>query len=88
MTIQADFMHFESWTGVLQVQPCFEIIYIFIFGVPSIPLLNLTVFVTARDIHSFLTLSSQLQIHENAIEIGLNLKQGFKCAKYPIVFGS
>ena len=30
---------------------------------------------TARDIHSFLTLSSQLQIHENAIEIGLNLKQ-------------
>ena len=43
---------------------------------------------TARDIHSFLTLSSQLQIHENAIEIGLNLKQGFKGAKYPIVFGS
>ena len=31
--IQADFMHFESWTGVLQVQPCFEIIYKFIFGV-------------------------------------------------------
>ena len=31
--IQADFMHFESWTGVLQVQPCFEIIYNFIFGV-------------------------------------------------------
>ena len=27
--IQADFMHFESWTGVLQV----EIIYNFIFGV-------------------------------------------------------
>ena len=24
--IQADFMHFESWTGVLQVQPCFDII--------------------------------------------------------------
>ena len=22
--IQADFMPFESWTGVLQVQPCFE----------------------------------------------------------------
>ena len=31
--IQADFMHVESWTGVLQVQPCFEIIYNFIFGV-------------------------------------------------------
>ena len=31
--IQADFMHFESLTGVLQVQPCFEIIYNFIFGV-------------------------------------------------------
>ena len=31
--IQTDFMHFESWTGVLQVQPCFEIIYNFIFGV-------------------------------------------------------
>ena len=28
-----NFMHFESWTGVLQVQPCFEIIYNFIFGV-------------------------------------------------------
>ena len=37
--------------------------------------LNLTVFVTARDIHSFLALSSQFQIHENAIKIGLNLKQ-------------
>ena len=32
--IQADFMPFESWTGVLQVQPCFEIIDNFIFGVP------------------------------------------------------
>ena len=31
--IQADFMHFESWTGVLQVQHCFEIICNFIFGV-------------------------------------------------------
>ena len=31
--IQADFMHVESWTGVLQVQPCFEIIYNFIFRV-------------------------------------------------------
>ena len=31
--IQADFMPFESWTGVLQVQPCFEIIDNFIFGV-------------------------------------------------------
>ena len=41
--------------------------------------------VTARDIYSLLILSNQLQIHENAIEIGLNLKQGFKCAKYPIV---
>ena len=30
---QADFVHVESWTGVLQVQPCFEIIYNFIFGV-------------------------------------------------------
>ena len=38
---------------------------------------------TARDIHDFLTLSSQLQIHENAIEIGLNLKQGFNGAKLP-----
>ena len=85
--IQADFMHFESWTGVLQVQPCFEIIYNFFSEFP-ISLLNLTVFVTARDIYSSLILSNQLQIHENAIEIGLNLKQGFKCAKYPIVFGS
>ena len=31
--IQADFMPCESWTGVLQVQPCFEIIDNFIFGV-------------------------------------------------------
>ena len=31
--IQAGFMPFESWTGVLQVQPCFEIIENFIFGV-------------------------------------------------------
>ena len=31
--IQTDFMHFESWTGVLEVQPCFEIIYNFIFRV-------------------------------------------------------
>ena len=30
--IQADFMPFESWTGLLQVQPCFEIIDNFIFG--------------------------------------------------------
>ena len=30
--IQADFMPFESWTGVLQVQTCFEIIDNFIFG--------------------------------------------------------
>ena len=37
----------------------------------------------ARDIQGFQTLSSRLQIHENAIEIGLNLKQGFKGAKYP-----
>ena len=43
---------------------------------------------TARDIHGLLTFSSQLQIHENAIEIGLNQKQGFKGTKYPIVFGS
>ena len=54
-------MHFESWTGVLQVQPCFKIIYKFIFGVLresecSISLLNLTVFVTARDIYSLLIL--------------------------------
>ena len=79
-------MLFESWTGVLHVQPCFEIIDNFIFGMLS--LLNLTVFVTARDIHGFLTLSSQLQIHENAIETGLNLKRGFKGVKCSIVFGS
>ena len=85
--IQVDFRPFESWTGVLQVQTCFEIIYN-LFSECSISLLSLTVFVTARDIYSFLTLSNQLQIHENAIKIGLNLKQGFKCAKYPIVFGS
>ena len=42
----------------------------------------------AQGINGFLTLSSQLQIHENAIEIGLNLKQGFKGAKCPIFFGS
>ena len=77
-------MPFESWTGVLQVQPCFEIIDNFISSECSISLLKLTAFVTAY----FLTLSSQLQIHENAIEIGLNLKEGFKRAKYPIVFGS
>ena len=80
-------MPFESWTSVLQVQPCFEIYDNFIFGMLYLSL-NLTVFVTACDIHSFLNLSSQLQIHENAIEIALNLKQGFKGAKYPIVFGS
>ena len=28
----ADFMPFKRWTGVLQVQPCFEIIDYFIFG--------------------------------------------------------
>ena len=72
--IQADFVPFESWIGVLQVQPCFEIIDNFILGC-SVSLLNVTVFVTARDIYSFLTLNNQLQIHENAIEIGLNLKQ-------------
>ena len=33
---------------------------------------------TARDIYSFMILSNQLQIHENAIEIGQNLKQEFK----------
>ena len=43
---------------------------------------------TAPAIYSFLTLSSQLQIQENDTEIDLNLKQDFKCAKYPIVFGS
>ena len=64
LKIQADFMPFESWTGVLQVQPCFEIIDNFIFRV-----LYLSVFVTARDIYSFLTLGNQLQIHENAIEL-------------------
>ena len=85
--IQADFMHFESWTGVLQVQPSFDIIYNLIFGVLYLSF-KFNVFVTARDIYSFLILSNQLQIHENAIEIGLNLKQGFKCTKYPIVFGS
>ena len=31
--IQAEFMPFERWTGVLQVQPCLEIIDNFIFGV-------------------------------------------------------
>ena len=31
--IRADFMPLESWTGVIQVQPCFEIIDNFIFGV-------------------------------------------------------
>ena len=29
--IVADFMRFESWTDVLQVQPCFEIIDNFVF---------------------------------------------------------
>ena len=88
MKIQADFMPFESWAAVLHVQPCFEIIDNFIFGMLYPSFTRLTVLVTARDIHSFLTLSSQLQIHENDIEIGLNLKQGFKGAKYPFVFGS
>ena len=86
LKIQADFMPFDSWIDVLQVQPCFKIIDNFIFGMLS--LLNLTVFVTAHDIHSFLTVSNQLQIHETAIEIGLNLKQSFKGGKYPMVFGS
>ena len=35
------------------------------------------VFVTARDIHGFLTLSSRLQIHENAIVITFSLKEDF-----------
>ena len=34
--IQTDFVPFESWTGVLQFQPCFEIIDNFIFGVLSL----------------------------------------------------
>ena len=59
-----------------------------LFSECSISLLNLIVFVTARDTDGFLTLSSRLQIHENATEIAWNLKQGFKGAKYPIVFGS
>ena len=80
-------MPFESWTGVLQVQPCFEIIDN-LFSECSISFLNLIVFVTTLDIHGFLTLSSRLQIHENAIEIALDLKQDFKGAKYPIIFGS
>ena len=63
-------MPFESWTGVLRVQSYFQIIDIFIFGTFYL-ILNLIVFVTARDIHGFLTLSSRLQIHENAIEIDL-----------------
>ena len=32
LKLQADFIPFESWTGVLQVQLCFEIIDNFIFG--------------------------------------------------------
>ena len=40
-------------------------------------LLNLIVFVTARDICGFLTLNSRLQIHENATEITFNLKEDF-----------
>ena len=43
----------------------------------SISLLNLIVFVTARDIRGFLTLSSRLQIHENATEIAPSLKEDF-----------
>ena len=85
--IQADFMLFESWTCVLQVQPCLEIIDHVIFGMVYLSL-NLTFFLTAGDIHGFLTLSSQLQIHENAIEMVLSLKLGFKGARYPIVSGS
>ena len=45
-----------------------------LFSKCSISLLNLIVFVTAHDTYSFLTLNNQLQIHENTIEIGLNLK--------------
>ena len=59
---------FQSWTGVLQVQLYFEIIDYFIFGMFYL-LFNLIDFVTARGIHGFLTLSSRLQIHENATEI-------------------
>ena len=33
LKIQADLMPYESWTGILQVQPCFEIIDNFIFGI-------------------------------------------------------
>ena len=69
-------MPFKSWTGVLQVQPCFEIIDHFIFGMLYLSF-KLTVVVTARDIHGLLTLSSRLQIHENAIEIAFNLKEDF-----------
>ena len=69
-------MPFKRWIGVLQVQPCFEIIGYFISEC-SISLLNLIVFVTARDIHGFLTLGSRLQIHENAIEIAFNLIEDF-----------
>ena len=64
-------MPFQSWTG-----PCFEIIAHFISEC-SISLLNLIVFVTARDIHGFLTLSSLLQIHENATELAFKLKEDF-----------
>ena len=70
--ILADLLPFKRRTGLLQVQPCFEIHVIdyFIIGM-------LIVFVTVRDIHDFLTLSSWLQIHENAIEIAFNLKEDF-----------
>ena len=52
--ILADLMHFKRWTGVLQVQPCFEIIEDYIFGMLYLSL-NSIVFVTACDIHGFLT---------------------------------
>ena len=69
-------MLLKRWTGVLQVQPCLEIID-YLFSEWSISVLNLIVFVTARDIHGFLTLSSRSRIHENAIEIAFNLKEDF-----------
>ena len=44
-----------------EVQPCFGIIDNSSFGMLSLSLLKLTVFVTARDIYSFLTLSNRLR---------------------------
>ena len=70
--ILADFVSLKSWTGVHEVQPCFEIIDYFIFEMLYLSF-KFNCLCNLRDIRGFL----KLHIHENAIEIAFKLKEDF-----------